>query len=166
MIQLWQHDNELLISSSDAQVVYEELQYLTYLNKGEIVTKIKASLDSIILDGINDIETFINSNDGENATSFAYLRNCQEEISSSEDLYTQGEDVEDYELYDPNKISRFWKRYLRGGSVTEGEDELSVDERTEEDYDGVTEEVALDDVTEEDVDDSSEESNGSGEDLI
>ncbi len=179
MIQLWQHDNELLISSSDAQVVYEELQYLSYLNKGEIITKIKASLDSIILGGINDIETFINSNDGENATSFAYLRHCQEEISSSEDLYTQGEDVEDYELYDPNKISRFWKRYLRGSSVTEGEDELSVDERTEEDYDGVTEIVALDDVTEEDVeedvieegveedvDDSTEESNGSGEDLI
>jgi hypothetical protein len=36
-------------------------------------------------------------------------------------------------LYDPNKIPRFWKRYLRGESVTEGEDKLSTDERTEED---------------------------------
>ncbi len=147
MIQLWQRDNELLVANADAQVDFEELAYLRYLRLNEKADKVEASLDSYILDGINEIREFINNQTGENATSFAYLRHYAEQMSSSESPYIESDGIETDELYDPNKVSRFWKRFLRGVSVTEGEDKLSIDERTEEDE--VVEDLTDEDSTEE-----------------
>ena len=158
MVQLWQRDNDLLISSADAQVEYEELQYLLSLNLQEFANKIEASLDSYITDEIKEIKNYINEHNNENATSFAYLRYCYEQMSSSEDPYVIPDVLESDELYDPNKVARFWKRLLKGESVTDGEDVLSIDERDEEEIvdEEVEEEVAAEEV-EEIIDEPNEE---------
>ncbi len=135
MIQLWQHDNELLIANADAQVEYEEILYLKYLKLDDIAEKLETSLVYYIKDAIEEIKSYIATKEGENATSFAYLRNYHEQ-TSTDDSHIPSDVVEGDELYDPNKTPRFWKRYLRGGSITDGEDKLSVDDRTEEDVDG------------------------------
>lgn len=153
MIEMWQHDNDLLIANADAQIEFEELLYIRHLMKNEVANAIESTLDQYILDAFEEIKAFISSNEGANATSFAYLRHCNDELASDNDSDNGlGIVDEDYELYDPNKTSRFWKRFLRGVSVTEGEDKLSVDDRTEDDV-----EVVEDDETVIEEDDSSDE---------
>lgn len=66
-------------------------------------------------------------------TSFRYLLEKMQE--SEEEDSTPPEEEEDEgvtysdKLYDPNKIPRFWKDYLRGKKATEQEDDLSDDDR-------------------------------------
>ncbi len=140
-VELWQNDNELLIALAEAQVEYEELQYLNHLGYTDKATEVESKLDGHVIADINEIRAFVG--DGSNAaTSFAFMRNTFAGMSSQGEPEEPSDGTDPVELYDPNKIPRFWKRYLRGQSVTEGEDKLSTDERTEEDPVEPVEEVA------------------------
>ncbi len=134
MVQVWQHDNELLIANADAQIEFEDLLYLRHIQNGELADVIESGYPEHIKNALKDIRLFIESNEGANATSFAYLRNYNDEMSKDDDRDVSGDD-DVVGLYDPNKVARFWKRFLRGESITDGEDKLSTDDRTEEDVD-------------------------------
>lgn len=134
MVKLWQLDNELQISYSEAQVEFEELLYLKsceYLEKAEAVSKkyqeyLKAEVDEIT-------EYVSSSSESEKRTSFSFMREKYQGVLSTTQSEQQSEEGDlPVGLYDPNKIPRFWKRFLMGESITEGEDKLSIDERTEE----------------------------------
>ena len=140
-VELWQNDNELLIALAEAQVEYEELQYLNYIGYTEKAAEVESKLEGYVIADINEIKAFVG--DGSNAaTSFAFMRKTFTGMSSQSEPEEPTDGTDPVELYDPNKIPRFWKRYLRGQSVTEGEDKLSTDERTEEDPVEPVEEVA------------------------
>lgn len=66
--------------------------------------------------------------EGSRRTSFTYMWEVIAEMQEDED--DEGSDG-DYsnDLYDPNKIPRFWKCYLRGEKATDQEDQLSDDDR-------------------------------------
>ena len=88
------------------------------------------------------------------------MRERLAEMSTETEFDDTTSEADTVGLYDPNKIPRFWKRFLRGQSDTEGEDKLSSDERTEEDP---TETASEAKEAEEEVAETEEEANASTE---
>ncbi len=158
-IELWQRDNELLISYADAQTVFEELLYLEHLKLLDKATMIRESLIEYVKLDIGEIEEYIaEAGEGEKRTSFTFMREKYAESQYYDDEGGTG-DSEPSELYDPNKIPRFWKRFLKGETITDGEDMLSSDDRTgEEDIESVDGETGdgEGDLTEESADETEE----------
>lgn len=81
---------------------------------------------------------------GTRYTSFTYLLEKVAEMARAEDeepIDDSDDDDNRYsdKLYDPNKMPRFWKDYLRGKKATEQEDELSSDDRDQLDDDELDE---------------------------
>ena len=122
------------VVTPEVKVEFEELLYLKsceYLEKAEAVSKkyqeyLKAEVDEIT-------EYVSSSSESEKRTSFSFMREKYQGVLSTTQSEQQSEEGDlPVGLYDPNKIPRFWKRFLMGESITEGEDKLSIDERTEE----------------------------------
>lgn len=133
IIKMWQHDNELLISYADAQLEYEELKYLKLKGYDKKIDMITEKYD---VNMSSDVEQFRETIEVEGATcksSFVFMREKYLEIIDDSETDNVISDQEPGELYDPMKTPRFWKRYLRGDKITEGEDKMSSDDRTEED---------------------------------
>ena len=82
-----------------------------------------------------DIEKKIPTN-GERRTSFSFMRVKADEARKEEWDGTDPQD-DDYsdDLYDPNKVPRFWKRYLLGKKLDDGEEEDVSDALNEEEDD-------------------------------
>lgn len=90
---------------------------------------------------------------GNSRTSFDFMRMKAEGAADDED---EEDDSDDYffgdddhsGLYDPNKIPRFWKRYLRNQKLDNGEDEEipEGEDETEEDSEENTDEPPVDDI--------------------
>ncbi len=133
IVQMWQNDNELLISYADAQLEYEEVKYLRlhdYLNK---IAKIEESYDEELAFSVAQIKEAIESEETSITSSFMFMRAKYSDILDEAETDNTLSDEEPGELYDPNKTPRFWKRYLRGEKITDGEDSLSADDREQED---------------------------------
>ena len=96
----------------------------------------------------------------ERYTSFRYMREKAAGISDEDLDGNTSDDDEKYpdKLYNPNKIPRFWKDYLRGIKATEKEDELSDEDR------GTFDDDKLDDLGEGDGGVVPEEATGDDED--
>ena len=142
IIELWQRDNELLISYADGHTCFEELCFLEHVKLLDKATSILEKFEGYLKSDVEEIKAYVaESSEVEKRTSFSFMRERLMGITSQNQAEEDpiGE-VDPVGLYDPNKIPRFWKRFLRGQSVTEGEDKLSTDERTEEDPVDVTEE--------------------------
>ncbi len=133
IIKMWQSDNELLISYADAQLEFEELEYLRSKNYENKIEQITQQYDVNMSSDVEQIRESIESEDSTVKSSFAFMRKKYAEIMEESDLDNVISDEEPGELYDPMKTPRFWKRYLRGGKITDGEDKLSSDDRVEED---------------------------------
>ena len=237
LIELWQADNDLLISQAPAQLYYEELVYLRSIGEDESADWIYENLDPSIRIGVDEIKAYVDfedvtpksdkptddepandtadepaeddtSNDtaddavaedvetddgevavdtpepnapdggsetedeatddapategedkdtaptpaGERRTSFTYLRIKAQELDREADPEPEDDDEEFSDaLFDPNRIPRFWKRYLRGETADNGEDETESDEMSDATYDedvedGEGEEMGDDDV--------------------
>ena len=132
-VELWQYDNELLISYADAHTCFEELLFLEHSKLLDRATAISEKFDEYLKADVEEIKAYVfEGTEEEKRTSFSFMREKISAFNSEcggEDPIVETDPVG---LYDPNKIPRFWKRFLRGQSVTEGEDKLSTDERTEE----------------------------------
>lgn len=133
VIELWQHDNELLISCAKAQVEYEEILLLKHYGFNDKAKDVEDKLEDYILADVQAIKDYLEESQDKCANSFTFMRYRYAEVASITNIEDPSTIDEPVGLYDPNKIPRFWKRYLRGESVNEGEDKLSVDERVEED---------------------------------
>ncbi len=66
---------------------------------------------------------------GERRTSFSFMRLKATEINRNDNIEDPDDEEYSDDLYDPNKIPRFWKRYLRGDHLDDGKDDL---DRTQE----------------------------------
>ncbi len=109
-------------------------------------------------------------------TSFSFMRAKKEEMKEigHDDKKTDDDDEESSTgLYDPNKIPRFWKRYLKGEHIDDGkpedvsnaenpddEEDQNGDDTSDDSVDETADETA-DDVSDNDLTDESER----GEDL-
>ena len=140
-VELWQRDNELLISCADGHTCFEELCFLEHVKLFDKATAILEKFEGYLKSDVEEIKAYVaESSESEKRTSFSFMRERLMGITSQTQSDDPVSEVDPEGLYDPNKIPRFWKRFLRGQSVTEGEDKLSTDERTEEDPVDVTEE--------------------------
>lgn len=185
IIELWQTDNDLLIDYSRAQLYFEELLYLRSLGKNESVEWIYNALDDTLRACVDEIAAFVGeslvpvsdseSEDGEKVednaskerhTSFEFMRNKCAGLVDDDDYNFEFFDDEDDKtaerLYDPNKMPRFWKRYLKNQHIDDGKDEeLPELEDTgdnlsdnADDSDGKTPDNDADDVTDGTSDDT------------
>ena len=136
MITFWQIDNELNTPYSKAHCYFEELKYLTELGREYSVEWIRNHLDSDTSLNLQEIESNLEAN--EELTSFALIRSFVGTDIIDDTDYTD-EDVIDG-LYDPLQTPRFWKRYLRGDTIDNGEEEIIGDPEEELEEDINTEE--------------------------
>ncbi len=164
IIEMWQSDNELLISYAGAQLEYEEAKYLASRGYNEKVDILNQAYDEEVKAELAEIKEDVEGEESKFKSSFAFMREKYIEVLKTANIANTISDEEPGELYDPNKTPRFWKRYLRGEKITDGEDELSSDERTEEDEieDEVEEDPIVEDpieevATTEEVDENVEE---------
>ena len=151
IIALWQIDNSLSNQYAMGQLYFEEIKYLR--SRGEEVSAdwIYQHLPDEIRLTVDEITDYVNFKDqtsdetsdettdgeqedreaqkptGERRTSFSFMRT---RANGTDDEW-DGEDPEDEEysddLYDPNKIPRFWKRYLRGQHIDDGREDQMPD---------------------------------------
>ncbi|MBE5744047.1 MAG: hypothetical protein E7358_04965 [Clostridiales bacterium] len=133
IIKMWQHDNELLISYADAQLEFEEIKYLKLKGYDAKIDLIKEKYDVNMLADVEQITESVEGEDATDNSSFAFMRKKYTEIINDSEIDNVISDDEPSELYDPMKTPRFWKRYLRGEKITDGEDLMSKDDRTEQD---------------------------------
>lgn len=159
MVELWQRDNELLISYADGHVCFEELRFLESIGLTEKAEAILKSFEGYLAQDVEEIKAYVaESTEEVKKTGFSFMRERLAELSTETEFDDPTSEADPVGLYDPNKIPRFWKRFLRGQSVTEGEDKLSSDERTEEEPTETASESAEEVAeTEEEADASTEE---------
>ena len=158
IIKMWQNDNELLISYAEAQLEFEELEYLKSKNYENKIEQITQQYDVNMSSDVEQIREAIESEDSTVKSSFAFMRKQYAEIMEESDLENVISDEEPGELYDPMKTPRFWKRYLRGGKITDGEDKLSSDDRVEEEESADEEDYSSEQSTVEESESNEQES--------
>ena len=161
LITFWQVDNSLAHHYSEAQLYYEEMEYLRSIGESvsaewvynNVPEHVRSFIDEIVAyikgESAEEVDEDADGEDGEDEskpeptptpdgdrTSFGFMRAKQDEISSDDWDGEEPED-EDYSdnLYDPNKIPRFWKRYLRGEHIDDGKEEDVSDAETDGDDD-------------------------------
>lgn len=159
LITLWQIDNKLSNEYSSAQLYYEEILYLRSIGEDVGADWVYANVPSFVREGIDEIAAFVEGKSdvpvenedteeteekeseeketekkdatGEHRTSFLFMRTAADLETEEEPEDPEDEEYSDG-LYDPNKVPRFWKRYLRGEHIDDGEeDELPEDEEDE-----------------------------------
>ena len=203
LVALWQADNSLVNHYAPAQLYFEELCYLRSIGEDEsadwiyhalpaeirvMLDEMKAYVDGTALaeetdaEGTDEAEAAEQQTpkdeqpSGERRTSFSFMVLKNAEFKSDDNSGDDDLDDEEYSdsLYDPNKIPRFWKRYLRGQHIDDGneedtsEAEIPQDEEDEDITDNTSEDTADDtvdntaegtddDVAEDAVDEASEE---------
>lgn len=132
-----------------------------------------------------DKKDTVNDADRPRRTSFSFLRMKYEELGGGQSDDGEDETDEDYSdgLYDPNKVPRFWKRYLRNQKAEDGrEEELPEDEDGDEEEDDVGDgefsndlmtdnvnapnETDFDDLLDDSVDEISDEDNTVTDDVV
>lgn len=194
LIELWQSDNDRMISYAPAQLYYEELCYLRSLGLNESADWIHDALPESLRAKVDEIAAFVAgpaqiekptddpvddptdepaddptddplenpSADleedpaetpiaSDRKTSFLFMN--QKAVSiDKRDEPEPDEDEEGFDgLYDPNKMPRFWKRYLLGDRLDNGEEEPSGGaEIGDGDEDPEEDDPTEDDPTEED----------------
>lgn len=158
IIAMWQSDNSLSNHYAAGQLYFEEIKYLSSIGETEAADWIYNNVPSDVHAAIDEIKEFVEAkaasaeekpeNDEnpeekkgevpagvENRTSFSFMRQKAAEMNS--DAPDHGEDEptdEEYsdDLYDPNKIPRFWKRYLKGEHLDDGCEEVIPEEEDED----------------------------------
>ncbi|MCQ2386716.1 MAG: hypothetical protein MJ078_08655, partial [Clostridia bacterium] len=130
LIWFWQKDNDLLGNYSYAQLALEEVLYLEATDEKEVAAWVRDAQDDDTKNLMGEMETAVAENRFPH--SFAFLLAHADESGEEDEEDEDEEDEEDEEdgdsdghfLYDPDKVPRFWKRYLRGETAEEGEEEL------------------------------------------
>ncbi len=135
MVSLWQVDNSLSNHYALAQLYYEELCYLRGIGQDVSADWVYNNIPDDVRECLDEIAEFVSSAEGSDAdeldgdksekpTSFEFMRMKSESFEIELPEETEDEEEEEYsnDLYDPNSIPRFWKRYLKGQTI-EDEDE-------------------------------------------
>ncbi len=143
MIHAWQQENKLLIPEMMGQLYYEEIESLKHRGLEAQATWIYENLKPDVLEFVNNIITYIAENPESN--SFQYLI----QLAASRVDDTPAGDDEPVGLFDPDKIPRFWKRYLKGERASGSVDTIP-DDAILGDEDTTGEEDPADDTTADD----------------
>ena len=148
-LAIWQQQNDLITPQAEAVLTYEELCFLEKEGKADTVAWIRENLETYVADMLTELETFLEKDPS--ATSFDFLRSTAiSDDGSDDDIEPTPEDVTAGEtggldsLYDPDRVPRFWKRYLRRrpddedstGAIREEDDDKDIVEEREDDTDG------------------------------
>ena len=117
LLSVWHRDENCVTTAAVAQLYYEELCYLDSIGAAERAEFTRAAIADSWLPLVEQIKQYIADNAGRNSFDFVVenaIPDGPEEI-----LPTPGDDDESGNegldaLYDPDRVPRFWKRYLRG----------------------------------------------------
>ncbi|MBR2986948.1 MAG: hypothetical protein IKC63_02910, partial [Clostridia bacterium] len=142
LLSVWHRDENCVTTAAIAQLYYEELCYLDAIGASERAEYTRGAIGDSWLPLIEDIKRYIAENEGRNSFDYVVENATPEE---PEDLLpTPGDDEEGGgsnegldALYDPDRVPRFWKRYLRGkhASDDDSDDGRSAADETEGDAD-------------------------------
>ena len=165
IIALWQSDNECANHYSNGQLYFEELKYLRKIGEALSADWIYENLPYEVKYVYDKIDAYVSFKDEEteapdpeateetpkteseaepkteprdagSRTSFSFMIAMIKEMETE---YEEDEPSDDEEhsntLYNPNRVPRFWKRYLREQRIDDGEDEdvSNAEEREDED---------------------------------
>lgn len=157
-LAIWQKDNDLITPQAEAVQDYEELCFLTSVGAEESASWIREHLDDFVADALAELEAFIAED--ASRTSLDFLRETaivddvsDDDIEPTPEDETAGESGGLDSLFDPDRVPRFWKRYLR--RRPDDEDSTGA---THEDDDGETVTAEGEDST---VEDDTAEGDGS-----
>ena len=162
MISFWQYDNDLMTEYSDAQLSYEEIKYLQKFGDDEIAQWLSENMDDEHRNKFSVIEEKIASHSEDlKYTSFSAMRELGNELRNNDEEDYEDIEGEDYseDLYNPRKVPRFWKRYIRNGlldETVESDDDTDEQDLSDDDADdtGDTDgEIDDQDLTEDEIDD-------------
>ena len=159
-LAIWQKENDLITPQAEAVLTYEELRFLAEQGETESVAWIREDLDRYLSDMLSELEAFLAED--VSRTSFDFLRETvvsddvsDDDIEPTPEDETVGESGGLDSLFDPDRVPRFWKRYLR----RRPDDEDSTGTTHEEDDgDAVTAEGAEESLDEGDGTDGADES--------
>ncbi len=128
LIALWQFDNKFIVPESMAQLYHEELQFLIAMGLSDMAEKVKSFLHEELKKYMEEILAHI-AEAPETNTSFTYIAGI---VESRADHTPEGGEEQVGGLYDPDRIPRFFKRYLRGEKLEGSTDEIPTDAKLED----------------------------------
>ncbi len=138
-LSVWHRDENRVTTAAEAQLYFEELSYLSAIGADERLAFTKEAISDSWMPLVEDIERFIaEAGEGSHRDSFDYVMQYAA-AEEPEDLLPTPEDGEGTgnegldALYDPDRVPRFWKRYLRGKHAS---DDDSDDGRSQVPADG------------------------------
>lgn len=163
MISFWQYDNDLMTEYSGAQLSYEEIKYLQKCGDGDIAQWLLENMSDERRYSYEVLEEKISlHSDNSKYTSFSAMRELGSELYDDEDEDYEDIEGEDYsdDLYDPRKVPRFWKRYLRNGLLDE-----RVESNDDTDEQNLSDDDDTDDTGDADDTDDIDDTDGENEDM-
>lgn len=131
-LSIFHRDEKLITPAAEGQLYYEEFAYLASVGATERIEFTREAIRETWLPFVEDIEKFVaETPEGETRDSFDYLAEHAIPVDDKDVLPTPGTDSETGDaglesLYDPDKVPRFWKRYLRGKRATDEDDDKDV----------------------------------------
>lgn len=131
MMSIWHRDANCVTTAAEAQMYFEELRYLDAIGAKERADYTREAIRDTWLDIVNEIAEYLAnaSAAGESRDSFDFVEQSAVPDAPEDLIPTPGEDDEEGggegldALYDPDRVPRFWKRYLRGKHATDGAEE-------------------------------------------
>ncbi len=144
ILSFWQTDSDLANTYASAQLYYEEMCYLRSIGESissdwvyeNVPDDVRVKIDEIIKyiegdetsddestdDEVTSEDTVIAPEDKRTSFMFMRLKGKESHIEYDVDDMDDNEEYSD-DLYDPNMIPRFWKRYLRKARIDDGSEE-------------------------------------------
>ena len=118
-LSTWHRDESCVTTAAVAQLYYEELCYLDSIAATERAEFTRKAIEDSWMSLVEDIKRYVTENAGR--TSFDYvvesavLPEPEDLLPTPSDDDGEGGGNEGLDaLYDPDRVPRFWKRYLRG----------------------------------------------------
>lgn len=127
-LSVWHRDENCVTTAAVAQLYYEELAYLDSIGATERAAFTRTEIEDGWLPIVDDIKKYIAENAGR--TSFDYVVESAVAPDPDDILPTPGDGEDEGggnegldALYDPDRVPRFWKRYLRGKHASDDDGE-------------------------------------------
>ena len=124
----WNHENYRISGYLTAQMYYEEFAYLRSHGHEGAEAWLREHIDAAIREQLTELEQYLAEHEG--ATSFDFIEAKMKE-NMVEDRTGDGEGDT---LFDPDRVPRFWKRflYLDPDAVEDDEDNVNTGEDDDE----------------------------------
>ena len=145
---VYHRDGNIVTPAAEAQLYFEELRYLDTVGAAERAAYVREQIPDWMAPILDEMRAYVGDG-AEGKTSFDYVAENSVPEEPEEIVPTPGDDENGTDnsdaLYDPDRVPRFWKRYLRGKQASDDdtdEDALPADAEDGDAADEGAEDVA------------------------